>query len=161
MLVLIAWLRCLHTNDSISTITRLLNMGVANFLITSSLILIISQRLGRRICQKCKIIDDVPSHILIKLGFSEQEALRSVLYKGAGCTGCSNKGTKGRVGLYELLKMTDGLKSLILSNKTASELKEYAIEKDGFKTLEDTGKRLLIEGVLSIDEYQRILSVEI
>jgi type IV pilus assembly protein PilB len=146
-------LSTLHTNDAISTIDRLIDMGVQRFLITSSLLIIVSQKLARRICPKCKVKDDLSTQALQEIGITDDSVN---IYKGEGCEYCGYKGTHGRVGIYELLEITTKLKDLIINGATSEELAECA-KQDGFKTLNDFGKKLLLDGVISLDEYHRVL----
>jgi type IV pilus assembly protein PilB len=148
-------LSTLHTNDAPSTITRLLNMGIEPFLVSSSVILILAQRLCRKICQKCKTEEHVPPQALVKLGFSEEEAKTIKVFKGKGCPACNGKGYKGRIALYEVMTIKDEIKDLILEGASAGELKKAAI-KLGMKTLRMSGLTKIKEGVTSIEEVLRV-----
>ncbi len=148
-------LSTLHTNDAPSTITRLLNMGIEPFLVSSSVILILAQRLCRKICPKCKTEEHVPPQALIKLGFSEEEARTVKVYKGKGCPACNNKGYKGRIALYEVMPIKEEIKDLILEGASAGELKKAAI-KLGMKTLRMSGLTKIKEGVTTIEEVLRV-----
>lgn len=148
-------LSTLHTNDAPSTITRLLNMGIEPFLVSSSVILILAQRLARKICQQCKTEEHVPPQALIKLGFTEEEAKTIKVFKGKGCPACNNKGYKGRIALYEVMVLKDELKDLILEGASAGELKKAAINL-GMKTLRMSGLTKIKEGVTTIDEVLRV-----
>ena len=148
-------LSTLHTNDAPSTITRLLNMGIEPFLVSSSVILILAQRLARKICPQCKIEDKVPVTALLKLGFAEDEAKDIKCFKGKGCPLCNNSGYKGRVALYEVMTVKDEIKELILEGASAQELKKVAIRL-GIKTLRKSGLNKVKEGVTSIDEVLRV-----
>jgi type IV pilus assembly protein PilB len=148
-------LSTLHTNDAPSTINRLLNMGIEPFLVSSSVILILAQRLGRRICQKCKVEDSVPEPALMKVGFTEEEAKTLKVYKGKGCPTCNGSGFKGRVGMYEVMVLTDELKELILEGANADEIKKGAI-RGGMKTLRMAGLTHVKNGVTSIEEVLRV-----
>ena len=148
-------LSTLHTNDAPSTITRLLNMGIESFLVTSSLNCIVAQRLGRRICHNCKQEIHVPKSELFKLGITEEQLANGYhIYKGQGCTTCNKTGYKGRIAFYEVLKMTDPLKGAILNGASSMELKELCIEQ-GMKTMRMNANLRLLEGVTSIDEVVR------
>ncbi len=148
-------LSTLHTNDAPSTITRLLNMGIEPFLVSSSVILILAQRLCRKICPNCKTEEHVPPQALVKLGFSEEEASTMKVYKGKGCPSCNNKGYKGRIALYEVMTIKDELKDLILEGASAGELKKAAI-KLGMKTLRMSGLTKIKEGITTIEEVLRV-----
>jgi len=153
-------LSTLHTNDSVSTISRLLNMGVPPYLLTSALTLIVAQRLVRSICPHCKIEDtSVTSDNLQAIGFTEEEAKHSSVYIGKGCKKCDNLGAKGRRGIYEILRITDNIKSAILTDKTTMEILTIAQEKDDFRTMQSIGRNLMTEGVLSYKEFQRVMMV--
>ncbi|MEK6583262.1 MAG: type IV-A pilus assembly ATPase PilB [Nitrospirota bacterium] len=147
-------LSTLHTNDAPSTVTRLLNMGIEPFLVASSVILIIAQRLVRRICQDCKEEEKVSPAILVDLGISPQEAESVVTYKGKGCTTCNNTGYKGRVALYEVMLVDDDVKALILEGASATEIKKKAVAS-GMKTLRMSGLTKLKDGVTTIEEILR------
>ncbi|MEK6560418.1 MAG: type IV-A pilus assembly ATPase PilB [Nitrospirota bacterium] len=147
-------LSTLHTNDAPSTVTRLLNMGIEPFLVASSVIMIIAQRLVRRICQDCKEEEKVSPAILVDLGISPQEAESVVTYKGKGCTTCNNTGYKGRVALYEVMLVDDDVKALILEGASATEIKKKAVAS-GMKTLRMSGLTKLKDGVTTIEEILR------
>ncbi|UCG77969.1 MAG: type IV-A pilus assembly ATPase PilB [Nitrospirota bacterium] len=148
-------LSTLHTNDAPSTVTRLLNMGIEPFLVSSSTILILAQRLARRICEKCKDIENVPESALVKVGFTEAEVKEVKVYKGKGCNACNNTGYKGRVALYEVMVITDEIKELILEGASSLDIKREAI-KGGMKTLRMSGLTKVKESVTTIDEVLRV-----
>jgi len=150
-------LSTLHTNDAPSTINRLMNMGVEPFLVATSVNIICAQRLVRRICANCKQPDphQPPPEALLKVGFTEEEVKRGViLKKGAGCEICGGRGYKGRVGLYEVLEMSETLKDMILTGASAIELREQA-QKEGMITLRRSGCRKVLDGVTTIEEIVR------
>jgi len=154
-------LSTLHTNDAVTTITRLINMGVAPYLITSSLSLIVAQRLARKVCEHCKVEDDsVTEGQLMSIGFTPEESSRTMLYHGAGCQQCNNTGYKGRKGIYEVLKVTENIKEGILKGLTSPELLQVAKEKDNFSTMQEVGRGFLLQGSISMKEYQRVLMIE-
>jgi len=154
-------LSTLHTNDSVSTITRLVNMGVAPYLITSSLTLVVAQRLARKNCDACVVEDEsIDKSKLMAIGFNEVEAERTTVYHGKGCTKCNNSGYKGRKGIYEVLRVTDNIKNGVLKGLTTPELLAIAKEKDHFKTMQDVARGFLLDKSISVKEYQRILSAE-
>jgi type IV pilus assembly protein PilB len=148
-------LSTLHTNDAPSTVSRLLNMGIEPFLVSSAVVLILAQRLARRICAQCTDIEKVPVSALVKLGFTEDEASRLVCRKGKGCPACNNTGYKGRVALYEVMPVKDELKDLILEGASSAELKKAAIRL-GMKSLRMSGLTKVAEGVTTIDEVLRV-----
>jgi type IV pilus assembly protein PilB len=148
-------LSTLHTNDAPSTINRLLNMGIEPFLVASSTILILAQRLCRRVCQNCKEPEKVPVQALIDVGFTEEEAKEVVPYKGRGCDLCGGTGYKGRVALYEVMPISAGIKELILEGATATEIKKCMLD-DGCKSLRKSGLTKIAQGVSSIEEVLRV-----
>ena len=152
-------LSTLHTNDAINTIARLVNMGVPSYLIAAALTLIIAQRLGRKICADCKIEDDkiTPEH-LTSIGFAADKASRTKVYKGKGCSKCKDTGYKGRQGIYEILEISENMENAILQNKNTTELKVIAA-KDKFMTMQEMGRSYLVEGVISFEEFERVLAV--
>ena len=154
-------LSTLHTNDAVSTITRILNMGVQPYLITSALTLIVAQRLARKNCSECLIEDEsVNESQLRSVGFSAEESTRVTLFKGGGCDTCNGTGYKGRKGIYEVLRITENLIEGILQEKTTPELKKIALEKDKFLNMQEIGRTFLKDGSISIDEYKRILILD-
>ena len=152
-------LSTLHTNDAVNTIARLINMGVPSYLIAAALTLIIAQRLGRKICIDCKIEDDkiTPEH-LTSIGFTTDKASRTKVYKGKGCSKCKDTGCKGRQGIYEILEISENMENAILQNKNTNELKVIAA-KDKFVTMQEMGRSYLVEGVISFEEFERVLAV--
>lgn len=148
-------LSTLHTNDAPSTVSRLLNMGIEPFLVSSSVILILAQRLSRRICTQCKEEDKLSPQALIKVGFSEEEAHSIKCYKGKGCAACNNTGYKGRIALYEVMPISDEIRELILEGASANEIKKTAIRL-GMKTLRMSGLTKVKEGITSIEEVLRV-----
>ena len=156
----------LHTNDAPSSITRLQNMGTPDYLISAACTLIMAQRLARRTCTECRVPDDkITPKILNNIGFTEAEATRVKLVIGKGCEACASGGSKigtgykGRMGVYEILKITKNIKDAILRKATTQELKDVA-KRDNFRTMQDMGKELLLTGDLSFAEYQRILTMD-
>ena len=146
-------LSTLHTNDAPATVNRLLNMGIEPFLVTSATNLIVAQRLGRKICVKCKEPIDVPKQSLLDLGLREDE-LGFTVYKGAGCEVCNGTGYKGRIAFYEVMPMYDTLKDMILNGATNIELKATAI-RAGMMTLRMSALSRLKEGITTIEEVLR------
>ncbi len=147
-------LSTLHTNDAPSTINRLMNMGIEPFLVASSLNLVCAQRLVRRVCTNCKVNDEVPPPALEQIGFTSEQAATVKPKKGSGCEKCNKTGYKGRVGLYEVMEITDELRELILVGASALELRRKAIE-EGMITLRGSGLRKITEGVTTIEEVLR------
>ncbi|GBC79226.1 Type II secretion system protein E [bacterium HR09] len=147
-------LSTLHTNDAPSTISRLMNMGIEPFLVATSVNVIAAQRLVRRICSNCKEEVEVPIQGLLSVGFSEAEAHSLKVYRGRGCDRCGNTGYKGRVGLFEVMEITDDIRELILSGATVVELRRKAIE-EGMITLRQSGLHKIREGITTIEEVVR------
>ena len=147
-------LSTLHTNDAPSTISRLMNMGIEPFLVATSVHLICAQRLARRICQQCKAEEKVRHQVLVDAGFTPEEVMSLKVYRGEGCQACNNRGFKGRVGLYEVLEVTDELREMILVGASALELRKKAIEQ-GMSTLRRSGLLKVAEGVTTLKEVIR------
>ncbi|HEX5873966.1 MAG TPA: type IV-A pilus assembly ATPase PilB [Pyrinomonadaceae bacterium] len=147
-------LSTLHTNDAPSTISRLMNMGIEPFLVATSVNLIQAQRLIRRICKDCKHEHQTPPEALIEVGFSAEEAKTIKTYKGKGCSTCNDTGYKGRIGLYEVMEITDEIRELILIGASALELRKKAVE-DGMITLRESGLHKIRAGVTTPEEVVR------
>lgn len=147
-------LSTLHTNDAPSAVSRLLNMGVEPFLIAGSVNLICAQRLVRRLCRGCAAPVAVSPASLLELGFSEERARTVTPRKGRGCDACNGTGYRGRVGLYEVLEMTEPLRERILAGGAARALRRAAID-EGMLTLRQSGLCKIAAGVTSVDEVAR------
>ncbi|MCL1908176.1 MAG: type IV-A pilus assembly ATPase PilB [Holophagaceae bacterium] len=150
-------LSTLHTNDAPSTISRLMNMGVEPFLVATSVNIICAQRLVRRICVKCKAPDSYqqPQESLLKVGFTSDEIRMGITaMKGQGCEVCGGRGYKGRVGLYEVMEISETLKDMILTGASAIELREQGV-KEGMLTLRRSGCRKVLDGVTTVEEIVR------
>jgi type IV pilus assembly protein PilB len=147
-------LSTLHTNDAPSTINRLMNMGIEPYLVATSVHLICAQRLVRRVCKDCKEEISMPQQALVDIGYAPEEAATVKLYKGRGCQTCNNTGYKGRVGLYEVMEIGDGLREMILTGASSLELKNKAIE-DGMITLRGSGLQKLKSAQTSVEEVVR------
>jgi type IV pilus assembly protein PilB len=139
----------LHTNDAPSSFTRLEEMGIEPFLMANSTIGIIAQRLARRICQNCKVQTEVDEVTLGYFGYTRENA--PPFYKGEGCDRCNHTGKKGRVGIYELLTMTDELKQAVAGGAKTDEIRELA-RKGGMRSLKEYAMILMAEGLTSVDE---------
>ena len=150
----------LHTNDAPSTITRLQNMGTPDYLISAAVSLVLAQRLARKTCADCREPDeDITPKALADLGFTVEQASRAKVQKGKGCPKCKDTGYKGRMGIYEILNVTKPIKEAILRKATTPELKEIA-SNEGFRTMQDMGRELILTGDLNFREYDRVLSSE-
>jgi len=148
-------LSTLHTNDAPSTINRLLNMGVEPFLVASACNMILAQRLARRLCSECAEEIDVPAESLISLGFKKEEIGTFKPQKGVGCDRCNGTGYKGRVALYEVMEITEGISELILRGANASELKRFALE-EGMISLRMSGLNKIKTGLSTMEEVARV-----
>jgi len=147
-------LSTLHTNDAPSNVNRLMNMGIEPFLVASSVHLICAQRLVRRVCSECKEPNPSTPPALVQAGFTPEEAETVTPMKGVGCERCNKTGYKGRVGLYEVLEVSEELRELILVGASGLELRRKAVE-EGMITLRRSGLRKVMEGVTSIEEVVR------
>jgi type IV pilus assembly protein PilB len=150
----------LHTNDAPSSITRLQNMGTPDYLISAAVSLILAQRLARKTCPNCRVPDeDITPKALADFGFTVEQASRAKVQKGEGCNQCKDSGYKGRMGIYEILSVSKPIKEAILRKATTPELKEIAM-KEGFRTMQDMGRELILTGDLNFREFDRVLSSE-
>ena len=150
----------LHTNDAPSTITRLQNMGTPDYLISAAVSLVLAQRLARKTCTECREPDnDITPKALADLGFTVEQASRAKVQKGKGCPKCKDSGYKGRMGIYEILNVTKPIKEAILRKATTPELKEIA-SNEGFRTMQDMGRELILTGDLNFREFDRVLSMD-
>ncbi|UZE95165.1 type IV-A pilus assembly ATPase PilB [Alkalimarinus alittae] len=148
-------LSTLHTNSAPETLTRMMNMGVPAFNIATSVSLIIAQRLARRLCSNCKEKADIPKEALLKQGFTEAQIETGLtLYKPKGCDNCSG-GYKGRVGIYEVVKVTPAISQLIMEEATSLDI-AAAAQKEGFNNLRQSAMLKAIEGVTSLEEVNRV-----
>jgi type IV pilus assembly protein PilB len=147
-------LSTLHTNDAPSTVNRLMNMGIEPFLVASSLNLVCAQRLVRRVCKECAIDHPMPPEALVTAGFSPEDGKTVVPKKGRGCEKCNHTGYKGRVGLYEVMEITDELRELILVGASSLELRRKAVE-EGMITLRGSGLLKVKLGMTTIEEVVR------
>ncbi|MGH2399312.1 MAG: GspE/PulE family protein, partial [bacterium] len=152
-------LSTIHTNDAPSATTRLIDMGIEPFLITSSLTGVLAQRLARMICSNCKESYVPPVEALHRLSLQPEEGEEIVFYRGKGCDRCKGSGYKGRTGIFELMVMTDTLRDLILKGASAIQLRDLAIT-EGMKTLREDGILKVLEGITTIDELLRVVFVE-
>ena len=141
----------LHTNDAPGTLTRLMNMGVAPFNIASSVILITAQRLARKLCENCKAPADYPREALLRAGYKEADLDGSWKpYKAVGCSSCNN-GYKGRVGIYQVMPISEEIQRIILSQGTAMDIAQQA-KAEGVRDLRESGLVKVRAGVTSLEE---------
>ncbi|EMU8865048.1 type IV-A pilus assembly ATPase PilB [Acinetobacter baumannii] len=148
----------LHTNSAPETLTRLRNMGVPSFNIATSVNLVIAQRLARRLCSQCKIPADIPKQSLLEMGFTEQDLAHPDfrVFQPVGCPEC-REGYKGRVGIYEVMKVTPEISKIIMEDGNALEI-AAASEKLGFNNLRRSGLKKVMQGVTSLQEVNRVTS---
>jgi type IV pilus assembly protein PilB len=148
-------LSTLHTNSAAETITRLLNMGVPAFNVATSVSLIIAQRLGRRLCKECKTpADDIPREVLLKEGFTEEMLATATIMKAVGCDACKD-GYKGRIGIYEVVRITPEIADLIMSEGNSLQISRQAREL-GFADLRTSALRKCAAGLVSLEEVNRV-----
>lgn len=145
----------LHTNDSAGAITRLVNMGIEPFLVTSSTIAILAQRLVRRLCPECRAATTADAEALRELGPKADELRGRQIYKAVGCPKCQERGYYGRTGIFELLPMTPQIQELTLSGTDSNVIKREA-RKGGVRSLRDDGTRKVVDGVTTIEEVLRV-----
>ena len=148
-------LSTLHTNDAPGTVSRLLNMGMEPFLVSASVVLILAQRLCRKICEHCKEAEEIPAATLIKAGFNENEVGTFKAYRGKGCSECGETGYKGRIALYEVMPVKEEIKDMIVKGSTSSDIKKEAIRL-GMKTLRMSGLTKIKDGVTTLEEILRV-----
>ncbi|MBU1091231.1 MAG: GspE/PulE family protein [Candidatus Omnitrophica bacterium] len=146
----------LHTNDAISSITRLVDMGVEPFLAASSLVMLCAQRLCRRVCPKCAKPIKISKEMLEKISFKEQ----ATFYEAKGCKYCDNTGFRGRVAILEALLVDDTMREMVLKSKSIDDIRKYALEKCGFITLRDDAFTKVKEGLTTLDEAVRVTAEE-
>ncbi len=149
-------LSTLHTNDAISSITRLINMGVEPFLVASSLVMLCAQRLARKICLKCRKPTEVPGEFLAKIGFKS----KATFYTAQGCKYCNNTGFYGRVAVLETVLIDDTIREMIIRRKSVDEIRDYAIKELAMQTLRDDAFLKVKEELTTLDEAIRITTEE-
>ncbi|MDX8382773.1 MAG: type IV-A pilus assembly ATPase PilB [Ghiorsea sp.] len=147
-------LATLHTNDAPSTMTRMINMGIESFLVGSAVNLVTAQRLGRRICGECVEPTILDHYAMIDAGFAEEELETFTPMHGKGCSVCNGTGYKGRVGIYQVMPISDNIRDAVYAGKNSDEINEIAIE-DGVKTLRRAALNKVKEGVLTLEECLR------
>jgi general secretion pathway protein E len=150
----------LHTNDSATAVTRLIDMDIEPFLVSSSLLAIYAQRLVRVICENCKEPYTPEDGELAELNISRKALINGVLHKGKGCSKCMNTGYKGRTAIFELLPLNDSIKSLILKTQDSNAIKKEAI-KNGMKTIRENGSEKVVQGITTLEEVVRVTQEEV
>jgi type IV pilus assembly protein PilB len=148
----------LHTNDAPTTISRLTDMGIEPFLVGSSLVLVVAQRLVRKLCSNCKRPHDIPKEALIRMGLIKDISEEIVIFKAneKGCDMCGYTGYKGRTAVHEIMEIDDELRKMIIKGATADELREVA-KRNGMRTLYGSGLVKVKKGITSIEEINRVL----
>jgi len=149
----------LHTNDSPSTVARLIDMGIPPFLVASSLLLVMAQRLGRKVCKDCKEPYEVDEDTLLPYGHVLTGVGRTQFYKGRGCATCSFTGMKGRVAIYEVMPVSREIRDLILKNAPVTDIRAMA-QAQGMKTLRQAGLLKVLAGATTVDEVLRVTVAE-
>jgi len=149
----------LHTNDAPSSITRLVDMGIEPFLVGSSVILIVAQRLVRKLCPRCKLVDDTPREALYRLGVLQSPYENITIYKAnpKGCEHCNGSGYKGRTAVHEILEVDEEMRKLIIKGATSEDIRDLA-RKKGMRTLYETGVLKVRKGITSLAEVERVLA---
>jgi type IV pilus assembly protein PilB len=153
-------LSTIHTNDAPSATTRLMDMGIEPFLITSSVTAVLAQRLARTICAHCKESYVPPVEALHRLGLQPESGEEIVFYRGKGCDRCKGSGYKGRTGIFELLVMSEPIRELVLKGASANEIRVQGVS-EGMKTLREDGILKVLEGATTVDELLRVVFVDV
>jgi type IV pilus assembly protein PilB len=151
----------LHTNDAPSALARLADMGVAPFLVSSSVAAVMAQRLIRRLCNRCKKTHEPTTTEFESVGLTADLAGDKKIYQAAGCDHCRQTGYSGRVGIFELLEMGPDLREAVFRGEPASRLRELAQTSGGMRSLRMDGHRKILSGTTSIEEILRVLSKEL
>jgi type IV pilus assembly protein PilB len=152
-------LSTLHTNDAAAAVTRLIDMGIEPFLISSSVIAVLAQRLARAICTRCKMAYTPPVEALGRLGAEAHMGTDVKFYRGQGCDHCRGTGYRGRIGVFELMVVSDAIRSLIVNRASATEIKAHAIREE-MRTLREDGLEKVLSGISTIDEILRVVYVQ-
>ncbi len=145
-------LSTLHTNDAVSSITRLIDMNLEPFLVASSIVMLCAQRLARKVCPKCREAEPVPEEYLKKIGFNG----KATFYRAAGCKYCNNSGFYGRIAILEALLIDDPIREMIMKKESIDKIRQYAIEKCGMQTLRDDAFEKVRSGLTTLEEAIRI-----
>lgn len=145
-------LSTLHTNDAVSSITRLIDMDVEPFLVASSVIMLCAQRLCRKACAKCKEEEEIPEDYLKKIGFKG----KAKFYRASGCKYCNHTGFYGRIAILEALLIDDAVREMIMAKESIDKIRQYAIDKCGMQTLRDDAFQKVSAGLITLEEAIRI-----
>jgi general secretion pathway protein E len=149
----------LHTNDAASALPRLLDIGVESFLIASSIIAVIGQRLVRVVCRNCKVTYKPDARVLDELGVPREKRKDLLFSRGQGCSTCSNRGYRGRTGVFEILRINEKIKGLVMDGKSALQIRDVAVA-DNMVLMKDCGLAKVLEGVTTPEEVMRVVYVE-
>lgn len=152
-------LSTLHTNDAPGAVARIVDMGIEPFLVASSVIGVVAQRLVRLLCPKCRVPYDPPAEVVVRYGLGRAGEPLPTIYKAVGCEACNNIGYKGRIGLFEIMPMEDDLRNLVVKNASADAIKRAAIAM-GMRTLHLDGVAKVLAGLTSLEEMLRVVFVE-
>jgi general secretion pathway protein E len=146
----------LHTNDSFGAVTRLVDMGIEPFLVSSSVIAVMAQRLIRRVCPGCRVSSPPTPEQLAEIGLSAERVGGNRIYRpGSGCAQCKQTGYRGRAGIHELLIIGDEVRGLIMKNADAASIRREATDR-GMPTLREDGAQKVLEGLTTIEEVMRV-----
>jgi type IV pilus assembly protein PilB len=151
------FLSTLHTNDALTSITRLMDMGVEPFLVATSIVMVCAQRLCRRICPKCKKPVTVPAAYLKEIGFPYEDV---TFYKAEGCKYCNNSGIYGRIAILEAVLIDDTVREMIIKKQSLDAIREYCVTKLGMKMLRDDAFIKVKDGMATLEEAIRITTEE-
>ncbi len=146
----------LHTNDAPSAITRMIDMGVPGYLVASSVVAILAQRLVRTICPKCRARHTPPESIIKEVGLTDEQVKNATFVKGKGCNSCNKTGYKGRIGIYELMIIDAKIREMIFANTPINRVREYATTKGGMNTLYQDGILKVLDGITTFEEVYRV-----
>lgn len=151
----------LHTNDSAGAVTRMIDLGVEPYLVSSSLIGVVAQRLVRVICQRCKESYEPESSELVNLGLTRDDLLEGLLYRGRGCENCLGRGYYDRTAIYEILTVNETIRDQIIARTSASVIKQVAVESGHLRTLRMDGARKVARGITTTDEVFRVTQMDV
>ena len=146
----------LHTNDAPSAVTRMVDMGVPGYLVASSVVAIVAQRLVRTICPKCRARYTPPQSVLADVGLTEEQIKNANFMRGKGCNSCQKTGFRGRIGIYELLMVDSQVRQMIFENQSTTEIRKYAISDGGMTTLFRDGVEKVLSGITTFEEIYRV-----
>lgn len=146
----------LHTNDAPSAVTRMVDMGVPGYLVASSVVAIVAQRLVRTICPKCRARYTPPQSVLADVGLTEEQIKNANFMRGKGCNSCQKTGFRGRIGIYELMMVDSQVRQMIFENQSTTEIRKYAITDGGMTTLFRDGVEKVLDGITTFEEVYRV-----